>query len=396
VKKRSMAALAALFPLTLIMNGCPDSPADEDETEFIAGNSKVSAYIRTWSLPAAAREGSHPYWKAGMIKGEYLSDLIIAFALINSTDGYSLFIPEVNNGFALWTEVAALKAKYPHIKVKFSVGGGSAAGLAGYSEMAADPDLRAKFTANVCKWLEDYDLDGVDIDWEYPVGAEWSGYYRPEDRENYITLLQGIRDAADALGEKTGKRYLLSSAIPASNWFIQRNDVKAAAEIVDGLKLMTYDYHGSWSRTTGHNANIYRDSSGWSTNQSVNAYLRAQVPPEKIIIGVPFYGQVWRGVPEGNKKTPGLFQTPAGFVNTISWYEIKRNYLSSGYKRYWDDTAKAPYLYNGDRWISYTDQDHVKALTNYVKENELGGLFVWEYAHDMDADLLKTLAVHSQ
>jgi chitinase len=278
--------------------------------------------------------------------------------------------------------------------------------------MAFDPALRAAFIANVCTWLEEYNLDGIDIDWEYPVGPDWDiGIkVRPQDKQNYIALLRELRAAMDTLGEKTGKRYGLSTAVPASNWFPKANDVVAAAKIVDSLKLMSYDYYGGWSHTTGHHANLYNNSfdpawGGWSTDQALNEYWAAGVPMSKIILGVPFYGKAWQGVKPGdNDSTPGLFQEYQSLPNTfpfdqgsVSWSTIS-GYLKpgSGFTRYWDEYGKAPYLYNGDIWISYCDEEQIKLLTAYVKEKGLGGVFVWEYGHDMNAELLKILAENAQ
>jgi len=377
---------------------------------------KVSCYIRTWPIPQSAQEEGSPYWNARMIKGEYLTDIIVSFALLEKDDVSVPYIPELKplpDGEPMfsniWEEVAALKKKYPHLKVNVSVGG---FGADGFSDMANDPKLREAFIANVCKWLEDYNLDGMDVDWEYPVGPEWGQEIksRPADKQNYITLLQELRNAMDKLGEKTGKRYGLSTAVPASGWFPKANDVKAAARIVDSLKLMAYDYYGGWSATTGHHSNLGNNPhdpawGGWSTKQALDEYLWAGVPSGKITLGIGFYGRAWQGVGRGDyEDTPGLFQpyksipkSPPFDEGTISWTEIKK-FLKpdSGYKRYWDDIAQAPYIYNGDIWISYTDAEQIKILTDFVKENKLGGVFVWEYCHDMNAELMKILAENSQ
>jgi chitinase len=215
-----------------------------------------------------------------------------------------------------------------------------------------------------------------------------------------------LRDAFDKLGEKTGKRYGLSTAVPASNWFLQANDVKAAARIVDSLKLMAYDYYGGWSTTTGHMANLRNNPhdpawGGWSTEQALDAYLWAGIPPEKIMLGLGFYGKAWQGVARGDyEDTPGLFQPYKSLPfdqGTLSYVQVKE-FLKpgSGFTRYWDDLAQAPYLYNGDIWISYTDEETIKVLTDFVREKKLGGVFVWEYGHDIYADLLKCLAENSQ
>ena len=397
-----------MFVLSMILfSAC----ASLDNRERTVMEPRVSSYIRTWAIPEAVREGGSPYWNAGMIKGEYLTDLIIAFALLENDDVSTPYIPELSPLLGgpmfdnIWDEIAALKEKYPHLKVNISVGG---YGADGFSDMTFDPELRAAFVVNVCKWLEDYDLDGIDIDWEYPVGPEWGSEIkvRPQDKQNYIALLQDLRNAFDELGEKTGKRYSLSTAVPASGWFVQANDVRAAARIVDLLKLMAYDYYGGWMSTTGHHANLSnnpRDPSwgGWSTEQALNAYLRAGIPSEKIALGLGFYGRAWQGVEPGpHENTPGLFQPYKSLPfdqGTLGYLQIKE-YLQpgSGYTRYWDDLAKSPYLYNGDIWISYTDEEQIKLLTDFVKEKRLGGVFVWEYCHDIYADLMRVLAENMQ
>ncbi|MDR2574905.1 MAG: hypothetical protein LBC52_00515 [Treponema sp.] len=398
IKSINILLFLDILTLLLVLCGCPAEKGVEDPP-FSLGDVKVASYIRTWSIPTQWLEPGSAHWKAGMIKGEYLSELIIAFATIKKTDGYSLEVPDTAYTFRnMWDETAALKEKYPGLKVNISVGG---ANESGFSEMAADTVKRASFIANVCDWLEKYNLDGVDIDWEYPVRPLSGGGQRPQDRQFYITLLQELREAMDELGEKTGKRYALSTAVPASSWFVNPSegvDIKAVSDIVDSFKLMAYDYNGSWSKNTGHNANLYPKLGGWSTDGAVKAYLNAQVPPEKIMVGVGFYGQSWKGVAAGsNTSLPGLSQPSASFGGTLSWDEINVYCLkpNSGYTRYWDSTAKAPFLYNGDRWISYTDHEQIKAITGYVKEKKLGGVFVWEYALDMGAELLKTLAESS-
>ncbi|MDR2535827.1 MAG: glycoside hydrolase family 18 protein [Treponema sp.] len=405
--KRIFWAVSFMIFSGLLFFGCvTNNKKSEIPAESSAGEgakARVSSYIRTWSLPSDIREGDNPYWTADMINGIYLTDLIISFALIESSDGSSIYIPSLRESAEetsifsnLWEEVGALKAKHPQLKVNISVGGW---GAEGFSDMAYDAALKKAFIANVCGWLEQYDLDGVDIDWEYPVGPGWDMGIktRPEDRENYVHLLRDIRAALDDLGAKTGKRYGLSAAVPASSWFVQANAAVEAADIVDGLKLMAYDYYGGWSSTTGHHANLSlnpKDPSGMSTRQAVDFYLNAGVPAHKLILGFGFYGRAWQGVADNGVH--GLFQpfTSTPFEDgSLSYYQIEELLKpDSGYTRYWDADAEAPYLYNGDVWISYTDEEAIQGLTDFVKEKGLGGVFVWEYIHDKAADLLKVLA----
>jgi chitinase len=230
-----------LFPVTLVLFGsglwftCANSKSNNSISEnlnTISGGFKVSSYIRTWPIPKEDQKNGSPYWNADMINGQYLTDLIIAFANIDKTDGTSIYIPELRHGSPkfsnIWNEVAAVKKKYPNLRVNISIGGW---GAEGFSDMADNSKMRTAFTANACEWLEKYNLDGVDIDWEYPVGPEWGQEIksRPGDRANYISLLQELRESMDILGKKTGKRYGLSTAVPASNWFVIANDVASVS-----------------------------------------------------------------------------------------------------------------------------------------------------------------------
>jgi chitinase len=358
---------------------------------------KVTAYLRTWPLgsdEAEFEEGSR--WSARQIHGEYLGEIIIAFAHIDQDDKSTIIFPDVpgDGSWDLWAESAKLKKIWPHLKQHLSVGGWGAE----FSDTAHDPDARAAFIANLCGYLERYDLDGADIDWEYPVGPDWGQEItsRPEDRDNYIALLTELRAAMDALGEETGKQYSLSACIPGSAWWVAKNDAVAVADIVDNLKLMSYDYYGGWSGNTGHLANLYNNPAdpewgGWSTDQAVTLYLDAGVPAEKITLGFAFYGRAWKGVEDGGAN--GLFQkyTESAYPDGLAWAQIKEFVNGGEYVRHWDDAARAPFLYNGDIFITYTDEEAIREIAAYAKEKGLGGVMVWEYGHDMDGELFSVL-----
>ncbi|MDR1363879.1 MAG: glycoside hydrolase family 18 protein [Spirochaetaceae bacterium] len=404
------------FLLALALFGVVLFPAQAKGKKDAGGGGakpKVSSYIRTWPLGLGAESDKGGHWTADMVHGEYLTDIIIAFALIDQSDFSTIYIKDMVDqeseftpgvivpGFTdLWRQTAALKEEFPNLKINLSVGGYKAE----FTHTAEDPDTRAKFIANVCEWLQNFGLDGVDIDWEYPVGPDWGVEIetQPADRDNYILLLSELRAALDKLGKVTGKRYGLSVAVPASPWFCDKNRAQDAAKIVDVFKLMAYDYYGGWSKTTGHHANLRTadgdpEWGGWSTAQAVQAFLEAGVPPNKIVLGVGFYGHAWEGVSEGARH--GLFQgyERVSPLDGLGWDKIKLLLeADSGYTRYWDDEAKAPYLYNGDTFISYTDAEAIGYITEYAKRLKLGGVFVWEYAHDINGELLMVLSKEMQ
>lgn len=361
----------------------------------------VSSYIRTWGMGSTEEEiGNGRHWNSNDINGKYLTDLIVAFAHVNQNT-WGIYFPDAessDNPFSdLWKEVAAVQKKYPKLKIHVSVGGW---GADGFSEMSADDEKKATFIKALVKLLEEKNIDGIDIDWEYPIGPDWGQEISssPDDGVNFLKLLADMRESFDALGAKTGKHYLISCAVPNSSWYVEKIDVVKLSTIVDSLKLMAYDYYGEWSGQTGHHANLYNnpndpDWGGWSTDQGVRMYLDAGVPSEKIILGVAYYGRAWKGVKDNGVH--GLYQKfeEGAYPDGLSWGDLKSKFLSkdSGYVRYWDDVAKEPYLYNGDIFISYVDKDAIKEIGKYVKKMKLGGVMNWEYGHDIECDLGKAL-----
>ncbi|MBE9608458.1 glycoside hydrolase family 18 protein [Chitinilyticum litopenaei] len=375
-----------------------------DEATVASHDKQVVAYIRTWpigSTPADMDAGKR--WTAEQIRCDQLTKLNLSFGLIRN--GTDVYIPDLEDrpnstktgtipAFkTLWGEVAKLQQNCPKMKINLSVGGW---GADGFSQLAMEKSTRAKFIKSVLAIVEKQKLDGVDIDWEYPVGPDWELPIRthPRDRANYPALLEETRAALDKLGKKTKKRYELSVAVPATPWFGQKNDIIRIVKAVDFLKVMAYDLAGTWSKQTGHHANLYQRPDdpawgGWSADQGMKIYLNYGIKPEKLLLGTAFYGRAWKGV---ENKDNGLFQKFASgaYEDGISWPDIKK-LMEAGYTRYWDDVAKAPWLYNGDEMITYEDAESLAAKAAYAKEHKLGGIMIWEYAHDMDAELLKPL-----
>ena len=364
---------------------------------------EISSYIRTWPIgttPEQMDKGNH--WTADDVKGEYLTELIVAFAHIDPTT-WGLKWPDAEpedpnaHGFPeLWDEVAKLQAKYPHMKMHASVGG---YGADDFSPMAADPAKRKAFIDAVVDLVVDKKLDGIDIDWEYPVGPDWGQEIKsdPKDGENLITLCKEMKSAFKAIKDEYGRDVTLSVAAPASTWYPQKIDCVALANTVDTIKLMTYDYHGGWSGYAGHVANLSLNPSdpewgGWSTDATVDMYLNAGVPAEKLILGLSFYGRAWQGVEPGPNKD-GLYQKYKNVIyeDGVSWSDMEKIYEEGNFEIFWDDVAKAPYMYNGDVFISYTDPLAIKYIAKYARDKKLGGVMVWEYGHDYKCELFPVL-----
>ena len=358
---------------------------------------KIVSYIRTWPLGTDVKDMMEAeHWSAEDINGEKLTNLNIAFAHIkNGTDLYIKDMqdsPEGMPGFKnLFKEIAKVQEQNPNLRINLSIGGW---GADGFSDMAMTKETRSQFIANVIDWVKKYKFDGVDIDWEYPVNGGWGAIKaRPEDKENFTYLLQELRTALDKLSKETKQNYELTFAAAATPGYLTWIEPKKVAPLVDYIKLMTYDFYGAWSKTTGHLANLYwnpKKPGDLSVDGTVKKFVSAGIPANKILLGVPFYGRGWKGVKNNNN---GLYQEveEAVYPDGITYPDIMKLLEKPEYKRYWDDAAKAPYIYNGDVFITYEDKQSLQEKVKYIKDKGLRGIMVWEYAHDMDNKLLDVL-----
>ena len=340
------------------------------------------AYIRcSWEL------SNGEYWKAQDIKGDLLTDLNLSFAHIDSKGLVQLSNKEYNK-----KQIEALHKTFPNLRINLSIGGW---GAEGFSDAASCEKNRELFVQSTLALVKELELNGVDIDWEFPVGPDWGQKIksRAQDKENYILLLKDLRQAFDKEEIICKKHFCVTTAVPSWVWFVQKNDVRAAAQICDYLNLMCYDYYGEWSETTGFNASLFinaNDPRQWSSDSCIKLYSGAGVPAEKMVLGLPTYGFAWKGVPDNG--THGLFQKPEAFLGNFDVTQLEELY-GPGYEDFFDQSAKQSYRYNKEKkiFVTYPSSDFIKAAMTYTKEQGLAGIMYWEYGHDMDGRILQMI-----
>ena len=281
----------------------------------------------------------------------------VNYAFGNIVDGEV----QVSNGQDLSKRVL-FRSYNPNLKVILSVGGW---GADGFSDAAYSEFSRNTFANSCLDVLNTYKLNGIDIDWEYPVnGACDLIKCRAQDKQNFTLLLQTIRD-------KIGMIKILSIAAGVGQSYVNNTEMSKIATLCDYINLMTYDFgYGT------HNANLYPTSSvygpGLSCYESVNILINVGVPTTKINLGIPFFGRY------GDKY--------------LSYGTLINNYINkNGWTRYWDNQAKAAYLKNDNKFISYEDEQTINYKTDYIKSKALGGAMFWEYNQDYNGILLNEL-----
>ena len=110
--------------------------------------------------------------------------------------------------------------------------------------MASTEDTRSKFIKSVMNLLDTYDVDGIDLDWEYPEAPDRSG--RPEDFKNFPKFMENLSKEL----QQTAGRGGLSITLPASFWYLQHFDLVKLKKSVDFFNIMSYDLHGTWDKGT--------------------------------------------------------------------------------------------------------------------------------------------------
>jgi chitinase len=335
-------------------------------------------------------------WKAEDIKGEYLTHINYSFALVR--DG--VIAGEELDGL---DEIRLVKDRFPHLKVLVSVGGW---GADGFSDAALTDATRSLFARSVAKFMRNNRLDGIDIDWEYPCSSGGGIKSRPEDRENFSLLLEALRRELDRCGAEDGKRYLLTAALGGTAYTLRFYDLKSISGVLDYINLMTYDFTHDSSKETGHHTCLFSPEAkddAPSADAAVRICLDSGIPAGKLVLGCAFYGRgrdVADGDPNGLHtpavgKSFGLHAPVASGCISYSYRELAMRYIGkNGFKRYWDDSAKAPYLWNGNHFITYDDPESLRHKASYVMANGLGGVMFWELSQDYGSELLGEL--HSQ
>ncbi|RAP78026.1 glycoside hydrolase family 18 protein [Paenibacillus montanisoli] len=283
-----------------------------------------------------------------------------------------------------------LKRYNPDLVVLLSVGGWSAGG---FSEAASTAEGRKRMAVTAIEILRRYPIDGIDLDWEYPCYGVAGIASSPNDKTNFTLLLQELREAFDRLGEETGRHYLLTIAAGADQYYIDGTEMDQVQRYLDFIQLMTYDMRGGFQTLTGHHTNLHASTGDLfriSVDASVRMFVNAGVPKEKLVIGAAFYSRMWKSVPNVNNGLHQMTGTSGGYGPEFT--KLAEAYIDkNGFTRYWDDEAKAPFLFNGESFITYEDEESLRHKAEFVQREGLAGIMFWEYKCDTTYRLLDAM-----
>jgi chitinase len=437
MSRRSMFRMGCAAAAALLLGHCLSAAGQQDSDSH---QKILGGYFEEWSIYYADYNIANLQQNGVADK---LTHLIYAFADVTTTpspacafadtwaDYQTPYLPSVNGQpyagplYGNFAAIQQLKQLHPKLKVLMSIGGASATNTAAFSSAASTAAGRQALAAscidlfingNIAPGITAPGLfDGFNIDWEFPTDS---------DTANFTALLKEFREKLDALSKTTGKHYAMSFDGPAGAQNYVNIDLKRAAEQVDFITIDGYNYAGSWDTQTNDASPLFDDrrdplfGQDLDIDATVDAYLKAGVPPHKYTMGLPLYGAGWTGVPDTNHglyqsstgPSPVLLANGTGLCNDTSGntpgcdtlltpgtatYSTLANLTANGYSNYFDWRRIAVSLYDpaSQTFYTYDDPDTAFLKMLYIDRRDLGGAYVWAIKDDdANGTMVKTMA----
>jgi len=364
-----------LFCSTMLLIAC-STDKNKSKTRSELNNKKIIAYVHGWQ----------DNWGENNEKANLITHINYAFA--NIKDGK--VIEGKDSDTEVFKKLNNLKQANKDLKILISVGGWGWSN--NFSDAVLTENSRQVFANSAIDFMLKHKIDGVDLDWEYPGQIGDNNIFRPIDKENFTSILKLLREKLDSVS--AGKNnYLLTIATGANQNYLDHTNMKEAQKYLDFINIMTYDYYTGGSKTAGHHANLFKSEfdkvRGRNSDKAVQEHVNAGIPIQKLVLGVPFYGRWWKGT---NPENKGLFELAMGKTGSYSYKNIVDSIAAKNFISYWDESAKAPYIWrkNDSLFLTYENTKSMQYKVDYVKDKNMGGIMFWQFNGD-NGDLLKTI-----
>lgn len=353
--------------------------------------SKQSSFFslfRRHDKPRRIIYGYLPYWSFEQIKYLRLDELthIAYFGIYleedgtfekttTGEDGSTVFEP----GYKNWRDSKELgnlieKCKQEGVRVALTV--------VAHTDEKIDNFLDCKncwntFLDNLVTELNVRGVKDVNLNFEY------AGETDPIRAQEFSELTKLVNNKLDLI---YGDSFVVASAFADSAEALRvSSDLDNLGRNADGIFIMGYDFHRPLSAEVGPVAPISGNKQ--NITSILNEFL-AKVPPNKIILGVPYYGYNW--VVENDDPRAKTLRTPDGYARAQSQpYEgVMDTILEVTPEIKWDEEGKSPYFtYTSEetgelRTVFYENEESLRAKYQLVKDKDLSGIGIWALGYD--------------
>lgn len=265
---------------------------------------------------------------------------------------------------------------------------------AGFSDALTEGPARKRVLSTLGAILAKYPfVTSTSWDWEYPSdkGLNYGNGGNKTAVGDGRKLISFLKEFRSMVGPKH-QIYVCLSADPNKIDF----DVKALADVVDGLHVMTYDFDsGAWgAKVAAHHTNLKKTAyTPFGVDTSIEFFLSKGVPAKKLYIGGATYSR-------GYKSATGTMGGPVlgGNSTDKSWEEGIVDWKSlpvSGAVERWHEDLLAPSSYDSrtQNLNTYDNTRSIALKAKYCVDKGLGGILFWEAAGDRWKEPSKCLHV---
>lgn len=340
---------------------------------------KVVCYITNWS-----------FYRKGL--GKYVPENLNAKLCTHIVFVYAKLDPDLLElqEFDRWTDIenqlySRTVGLDSNVPVLLGIGGWTDSIGDKYSRLVRDSKARKNFIQKSIEFLRQHNFAGLHVDWNYPVCWQSDCRAGPAtDKDNFSVFIDELARAFK------NHNLILSASISGYKEIIQKSyDLKSLTKSVAFLSVMTYDYHGSWETRTGHVSPLYGSNDDtypqYNTDYTMKLLVAMGAEKEKLILGIPFYGQSFTlshkskehgfGSASLGPGKEGEFTLQAGM---LAYSEICHNLRKPKWKTGTDPSMKSgPYATNGAQWVGFDDIETVTLKAKYAIEEGYGGVGAW-------------------
>ncbi|KAI9374613.1 hypothetical protein BJX61DRAFT_540623 [Aspergillus egyptiacus] len=310
----------------------------------------------------------------------------IHFAFADVTGDFRVDVSNVQEQFDLFKGMTGIKKIISFGGWDFSTKPGTFKIL----REAVKPANRDTFQKNLIDFANEHDLDGIDLDWEYPGAPDIPGILPgdPEAGMDYYHLLSNLK-------KEVGNSKSVSFAAPASYHYLKSFPMNKMGEDLDYVIYMTYDLHGQWDynnpwTTSGcPTGNCLRSHvNETETRDALSMITKAGVPFNKVVVGVASYGRSFKMAEAGctgpmckftgtasiSSAAPGRCTETGGYISNAEIMEIIQ---FGNVNKQWKEEGSNILVYNETEWVAYMDDEMKAARTEFYDSYNFAGPTDW-------------------
>lgn len=259
--------------------------------------------------------------------------------------------------------VLRLRAK--GVRIVIVIDGVSTNTREAFVQAASSEENREKLATSIANVIEQYQFDGVDLDWEFPNGTT--------EKNNFSLLVKRIREKLD----ESDRDLILSAAVRSGGYSTHYNLVELN-KYLDYLHIMSYGMSGS--NTARHQSALMNSTySSFSISSSVNMYINGGMDRDKVVFGIPFYVKVGT---LANPTLPALGQSLSNYYSVGYSSFMATTFVQQNFVEYFDAAAQVYYAVGTTQFASYDNPESIRLKCEWAIENGIAGVMFWDYGHD--------------